>query len=97
MFSAHVPNLWPRVKAFREFMGSAFKYFQEGSLRYEEEVDTTGTRPTIVCVHPHGIFPLGWGMLTTRPEVRIIKTTHARTPDLQPNPSRSKLSATITT
>jgi len=97
MFSAHVPNLWPRVKAFREFMGSAFKYFQEGSLRYEEEVDTTGTRPTIVCVHPHGIFPLGWGMLTTRPEVRIITTTHAHTPDLHPNPSRSKLSATITT
>mmetsp|Transcript_11893 Transcript_11893/g.32147 ORF Transcript_11893/g.32147 Transcript_11893/m.32147 type:complete len:312 (+) Transcript_11893:183-1118(+) len=72
MFSAHVPNLWPRVKAFREFMGSAFKYFQEGSLRYEEEVDTTGTRPTIVCVHPHGIFPLGWGMLTTRPEMADV-------------------------
>lgn len=72
MISAHVPKLWPRSTAFRDFMGSAFFYFRSGSLRYEETVDTTGKRPTIVCVHPHGIFPLGWGMLTTRPEMADV-------------------------
>ena len=41
-------------------MGGAFKYFKEGSLRYEEPIDTSGKKPTIICVHPHGIFPLGY-------------------------------------
>ena len=73
ILSAYTP-LWGRIKAFRTFMGSgAERYFKASSLRYEAGVDLSGKTPTIICVHPHGIFPLGWGLLTTRPELEDFR------------------------
>ena len=41
-------------------------YFREASLRYELEVET----PTVLAVHPHGIFCMGWATLFTQPALK---------------------------
>ena len=52
---------------FRAWMGrGSTVYFREASLRYEHEIET----PTVLAVHPHGIFCMGWATLFTQPALK---------------------------
>mmetsp|Transcript_21533 Transcript_21533/g.65819 ORF Transcript_21533/g.65819 Transcript_21533/m.65819 type:complete len:204 (-) Transcript_21533:659-1270(-) len=52
----------PHLAWLRSFFGNANpRYFKNCSLRLEAPVDEK--KPTVVCVHPHGLFCLGWGQL----------------------------------
>lgn len=51
------------------------RYFKKASLKYVggQHPDCSGQNPTVLCVHPHGIFCLGWGMLFSRPELAEMR------------------------
>ena len=48
----------PRLRRVYRWLSSA--YFRRSSLSFETAVDPE--RPTLYCVHPHGIFAIGWAM-----------------------------------
>jgi hypothetical protein len=65
----------PRAPWLRTWFGLGnVKYFQEASLLFEESVLTTSDAETrkLMCVHPHGIFCMGWGILFGRPELEGV-------------------------
>ena len=76
---------WPKLPWLRKWYGGGnIAYFRESSLLYEEEVlpasddPTTATaesnnRRKLLCVHPHGIFCMGWGILFGRKELEKMK------------------------
>jgi len=44
-------------------------YFREASLRYEHDVADGADVPTVLAVHPHGVFCMGWGTLFAQQEL----------------------------
>ena len=56
----------PRVDALRSHLRDSLpRYFNNCSLRMEAV--PAEEEPTVLCVHPHGIFCLGWGQLFLEP------------------------------
>jgi len=56
------------IKKF--FSETVPRYFPESSLSYEHI--PTKSEPTILCVHPHGIFCIGWGILFSQVQLSHI-------------------------
>ena len=46
-------------------------YFREASLRYEHDI-ATDAPPTVLAVHPHGVFCMGWGTLFAQQELSHV-------------------------
>ena len=63
----------PKSQGLRAwFRNGSERFHRNCSLTYEEpfaKADANGKIKKILCVHPHGIFCLGWGVLFTRPEL----------------------------
>ena len=68
---------WPKSPWLRKwYQGGNVGYFRRSSLLYEERLlDAAAPASTrkLLCVHPHGIFCMGWGILFGRPELDGIK------------------------
>jgi hypothetical protein len=47
-------------------------YWKEASLLYEDDGFATaaGAPPTVMAVHPHGVFCMGWGALFAQAPLR---------------------------
>jgi len=45
-------------------------YWKEASLSFEDQIEPDA--PTLLSVHPHGVFCLGWAGLFTREELRDV-------------------------
>jgi 2-acylglycerol O-acyltransferase 2 len=79
--ACYVPGL-PKSPGLRAwFRIGSQAYYRNCSLKYEEPfvsggsdkgVATTETNRKVLCVHPHGIFCQGWGILFTRPELQSL-------------------------
>jgi hypothetical protein len=65
-----------RIKAFMS--AGCQSYFRHSSLVYEEGSMPVEDEPTILGVHPHGIFSMGWGLLFARAELRNVRFCFAR-------------------
>ena len=64
---AYAP-IWPKLPWLRSFYGCGnISYFYNSSLRFEEDISEKNK--VLLCVHPHGIFCLGWGILFGRKEL----------------------------
>ena len=58
----------PTVKKHTDFFHYGMpRFFSTISLKYEQEPDPE--RKTVFAVHPHGIFCVGWSVLTTMKEM----------------------------
>jgi len=60
----------PVNKTFRKYYALySARYFKHTSLTVEEGCHVIeNTKPTMVSIHPHGIFCLSWNTLYSRPE-----------------------------
>mmetsp|Transcript_14116 Transcript_14116/g.18344 ORF Transcript_14116/g.18344 Transcript_14116/m.18344 type:complete len:316 (+) Transcript_14116:56-1003(+) len=68
---AYMP--WKRINALRPFFATGFsRYFKESSIVFEEAPPSKSTPEGLYCVHPHGIFCMGWGGLFARPEFEHV-------------------------
>ena len=59
---------WPKSEKGRVAVSRAFiQYFKRSSVMYEESLPANPKN--LVCVHPHGIFCMGWSILFGRSEL----------------------------
>jgi len=64
------------VKAAKHIALAGMKhYFKRSSLVYEQPVDATGSAPTILVSHPHGVFCIGLAKTILQPELENVYCT----------------------
>lgn len=51
------------------FRRSATQYFRRSTMLVEAPIDD---KPTVYCIHPHGIFCIGWAAATFLPRLRDV-------------------------
>lgn len=69
--------IWQRFPSLKIFLGrGSLSYFTDSSILYENGVPASRDHsegPSLLCVHPHGIFCMGWGILFGRPELDSLR------------------------
>merc|ERR1711924_43647 len=60
------------------------QYFSQTTLRVEPGASLGADSPTVLCVHPHGIFSIGWGIAFILPQFKHLRFCFSPTLLLSP-------------